>query len=178
MIVFFARIIASLNANRRPGEVAAALAMAVLLALLPGGNLLWVVLFVLAAVVKLNLGIFLVALLLLTPLAPLADGLLDRVGWWLLTLPALAAPFGALESTAVGALLRFNDTLVAGGLVVGLGAWLPVFVLGRLLIVVYRKQIQPRIAKSRIVQAFQRIPIVSRLSGLVRHFTRIYEAVG
>jgi uncharacterized protein (TIGR03546 family) len=73
LVTWIARIIASLNANQRPGEIAAGAAMGLLLALVPTGNLLWVALFVLTAFLKLNLGIELLVLVVLRPFAPLAD---------------------------------------------------------------------------------------------------------
>jgi hypothetical protein len=53
MIRGIAYLVVALNANTRPGEIAAGAACGVLLALIPGGNLLWIVLGLLRLVVPL-----------------------------------------------------------------------------------------------------------------------------
>lgn len=177
LVTILARLIAALNANRRPGEVAAGIATGVLLALVPAGNLLWVLLFVISAVVRLNLGIELVTVLVLSPLAPLADPLLHRIGIAILANPAWEATFTAIYQLPLMPLTRFNNTVVLGALLAGIVLWVPAFLLGRLLVVFYRRTLHPRIANSKIVKAFERIPIVSKITGAVRKLTRIYEAV-
>ena len=69
-----------LNANTRPGEIAAGAAFGLLLALLPGGNLLWFALFVLTFFLKLNMAMQFVVLGLLRLIAPLVDPALDSPG--------------------------------------------------------------------------------------------------
>lgn len=177
IITIIARFIAALNANRRPGEVAAGIAMGVLLALIPAGNLLWVALLIVSALLRLNLGIEIVTMLLLSPLAHLADPLLHRIGLTVLTSPNLQALFSSAYRLPLMPFTRFNNTVVLGGLLAGLALWIPVFFLGRVLVGVYRTKIHPAIANSKIVKAFEKIPIVSKIAGLVRKFSRVYGAV-
>jgi uncharacterized protein (TIGR03546 family) len=178
LITWIARIIASLNANQRPGEIAAGAAMGVLLALLPAGNLLWIALFVLTVFLKLNLGIELLVLVVLRPVAPLADPLLHQVGVAILTNGGLESLFTAVYNLPLLPFTRFNNTVVMGALAAGLALWIPVFFLARVLVRVYRSHIHPRLAESRIVKAFQRIPIVSRILAISRRFQKIYSVVG
>ncbi len=65
MIKGIARLIVALNANTRPGEIAAGAAFGLLLALVPGGNLLWSVLFILTFFLKINMAMELLLLGLL-----------------------------------------------------------------------------------------------------------------
>lgn len=178
IISLIARLIASLNANNRPGEVAAGVATGALLAMLPSGNLLWAALFVLAALVKLNLAIAIGVLVVASPFAPFGDQLFHSVGIAILRHSPLQDLFEALYALPLVPLTRFNNSIVMGSLVVGIAAWIPLFVVARQLTLLYRRSIHPRIAQSRIVRAFQRIPIVSRISGLVRRFSSVYRAVG
>lgn len=177
IITWIARIIASLNANRRAGEIAAGVAMGVLLALMPGMNLLWLVIFLATVFLKLNLGVELLILAVLKPLAPLADPWLHSLGLTLLTMGGLQEFFTALYNVPLLPFSRFNNTVVMGALVAGILAWVPLFLLTRVVVRIYRKRIHPRLAESKVVQAFQRIPIVSKLINLTRRFQRIYAAV-
>ena len=88
-----AKIVAGLYSNRRPGEVGAAVATAVLLTIIPGGNLLWFMLLFVVFLVRINHAVTLVLLALLAPLSSLLDPLLHGIGHAVLTHPSLAHPF-------------------------------------------------------------------------------------
>jgi uncharacterized protein (TIGR03546 family) len=173
LITWIAKLIAGLNANRRAGEIAAGVSMGVLLALIPGANLLWLLIFVLTVFLKLNLGIELLVLAILKPIAPLGDPLLHTLG----VSEELFGLFTSLYNVPLLPFTRFNNTVVMGGVVAGLLLWLPIFFLSRVLVRVYRKRIHPRLAESKIVKAFQRVPIVSKLIAITRRFQRVYAAV-
>ena len=178
VINWIAKLIAGLVANRRPGEVGAGIAFGLLLALLPPGNLLWPVVLVLTLFLKLNLGAELAALGIFRLLVPVADPLLDELGFRILTSPALRATWAALYDVPLLPFTRFNNSLVMGGLVAGLALWVPVFFLARVGVVAFRTHVQPKIAESRIVKAFTRIPLVSKFSQAFRRFRGAYAAFG
>ncbi|MFW5826853.1 MAG: TIGR03546 family protein [Alkalispirochaeta sp.] len=177
IITWIARLIASLNANRRPGEIAAGIAMGVWLALLPAANLLWVTLFVITVFLKLNLAIELLILAVLSPVAALADGQLHLIGSAILTAEALEGFFTTLYNIPVVPFSRFNNTVVMGAFMAGAALWIPVFLIARVLVRVYRRSIHPRLAESRMVKAIHRIPGVSRLISLTKRFQNVYSVV-
>jgi uncharacterized protein (TIGR03546 family) len=168
VIRWIATIVVAINANSRAGEVAAGIAFALLLALIPGGNLLWGVLFLLTFLLKINLAAELLFLALLRLLVPLADGPLDRLGYLVLSLPPLRPVFTALYNLPVVPLTRFNNTLVMGGLVAGLVLWLPLFFVFRALVFLYRLRLRDRLAGSRLVRAFRRVPLVAAIAAAAR----------
>ena len=176
IVTWIARLIAGLNANRRPGEIAAGIATGVLLALMPAGNLLWVAILLLTVFTAINLGIQLLVVALLSGPAALLDPLLHRLGLAVLTNDALSGLFNAVYQVPLVPFTRFKNTVVMGGLVAGVILWVPMFFLGRVLVRVYRGVIHPRIAESRAVKDFQRIPLVSRITALVRRFQGVYSA--
>lgn len=178
VINWIAKLVAGLIANRRPGEVAAGIAFGLLLALVPAGNLLWIGLFVVTFFLKLNLGAELAALGVLRLVVPTADPLLDQIGFAVLNAPELDTLWRALAEIPLVAFTRFNNSIVMGGLVAGVALWLPVFFLSRAGVVVFRARIQPRIAESRIVKAFTRIPLVSKFGQALRRFRGAYAAFG
>lgn len=178
MIVgWIAKIIAGLYSNRRPGEVSAAISTAVLLTLIPASNVLWFSLLAVMFLLRLNHAIALVFIAILTPFSALADPLLHRIGHAILTLPALHDLFTSLYNLPLMPFTRFNNTLVMGGLIAGLILWLPLFVIGRVLVLQVRLHIIPAAAASRPVKALTRIPLVSRLIGATRHWVSVYQAL-
>jgi uncharacterized protein (TIGR03546 family) len=178
VINWIAKVIAGLIANRRPGEVAAGVAFGLLLALIPPGNLLWPLILILTFFLKLNLGAELAALGVFRLLVPLADPLLDEIGYRVLTAQALRPVLASVYDVPLLPFTRFNNTIVMGGLVAGLVLWVPIFLLSRVGIVLFRTHLQPRIAESRIVKAFTRIPLVSKLAEALKRFRGAYAAFG
>jgi len=168
MIKTIARLVVALNANTRPSEIAAGAALGFLLALVPGGNLLWIGLFIVTFFLKINPATQFFMMGLARLLVPLADPALDRLGWAVLTAPVLQGPFTALARLPVVGWTRFSDTVVMGGLLAGLALWVPVFLLFLLLVRVYRRTLRERIAGSRLGRAVARVPIFSAIGKAIR----------
>ncbi|MFN2312074.1 MAG: TIGR03546 family protein [Spirochaetia bacterium] len=168
IVLGLGRAVAALAANRKPGEIAAAVAFAFILGLMPGGNAVWFGLLALTFFLKLNLGIE----LLLIPLFSLAvtalDPYIDQIGYVVLTHEALYPVFAAWYNTALIPLTGYNDTLIAGGLVLGILAWPVMYTLSRILVTAYRKHLHERIAHHPAVKAFTKLPIVGKITNTVR----------
>jgi len=176
-VKWMVRALAALNSNARKGQVAAAMACGVLLALVPSGNLAWMVLFFLTFFFKLHYGMQMLTLAVLKLAAPLLAPALDALGWAILNAPALEPAFTALSSVPVAPLTRFNNTLVMGGLVAGLVLWLPLFFGFRALVAGYRSRFAPRVKASRLYKAFMKLPLVTKISGALASVSRLGEAL-
>lgn len=124
MVKLVAKIILLLNSNSSGNQIAAGMASGLLLALLPAGNLLWLLLFFLFFCTKAHYGMLVLSLALFKSVAPLAWSGLDWIGWSILTMPALEGMFTALYNAPIAPLTRFNDSIVMGGLAAGSILWL------------------------------------------------------
>jgi uncharacterized protein (TIGR03546 family) len=144
MISFIAKILVSLNSNSRPGELSSGIAFGFCLALIPGGNLLWILIFMIAFLIKHHLGAMLLSLLLFKPLASLMDPLLNSTGEFILTLDSLGGFFTSLYNLPVLPWFHFNNTIVMGSLIWSILLWLPLFLLFRILVVIYRNKVASR----------------------------------
>jgi uncharacterized protein (TIGR03546 family) len=167
-VKWIATLVVAINANNRAGEVAAGVSFALLIALIPSGNLLWFCLFLITFFLKINLGAELLFLALFKLLAPLADGLLHRLGLLVLNLPFLRELFSGAYNLPLLPLSRFNNTVVMGGLVAGIVLWVPVFLLFRQLVILYRRTLRDRIAGSRLVKALRRVPLIATIGNAAR----------
>lgn len=167
-VKWIATLIVAINANNRTGEVAAGVSCALLLALIPSGNLLWFCLFLITFFLKINLGAELLFLALFKLLVPLADGLLHRLGLLVLSQASLSRFFTGAYNLPLLPLSRFNNTVVMGGLIAGIVLWVPVFLLFRRLVVLYRRGLRERIAGSRLVKALRRVPLIATIGNAVR----------
>lgn len=167
MIGLIAKLIVTLNSNSRPGEMASAIAFGFLLALIPGGNLLWIFIFVLAFFLKHNMGSFLLSLMIFRLITPFFDSLLDALGGNILEVSSLNGLYTSLYNLPLFSYTNFNNTLVMGAFVSGFVLWVPLFLLFKSLIKMYRKKLAPNIAENKIIKALKRIPLFSKISKAV-----------
>lgn len=170
-----AKLIAALNANRREGEIAGAVVLGLALALVPVGNLVWVVLFLVTFTIKVNLGIALLVFGVFTPVALLVDPLLDQAGYALLTADAAYNFLAASYNAPLGPVLGFHNTSVAGALLVSVVIAAPVYLVSKMLVRYYRNTVRQKIAESRVVQWYQKLPLAALIRKLVERGKNMYE---
>ncbi len=164
MIKTLARVLVALNTNVRKEYIASGFAWGLLLALVPAGNLAWILLFFISFFLKNNQAFQLLTIALLKIVLPLAAPLLDALGYAILTAGALQGALTALYNLPIAPLTRFNNTLVIGGLVAGLVLWLPAFLAIRAAVPAYRNKLAPRIIGSKAYKAVLRLPLISSLA--------------
>ena len=169
-----AKLIVALNSNTKPGAVAAAVSTALLLALIPSINLIWPVLFIISLIARLNWGFEFIFIALFKLLVPLIDPFLEPFGWKLLQSGFVSGLVYRVNEIPGLIYLGLNDSLMIGGLVAGVIAWIPVFFLSRLMIVLFRKKLSPLIARSKFIAAVKRAPILGKLIFTVKQFSEIY----
>lgn len=168
MISFISKILVALNSNSRPGELSSGIAFGFCLALIPKGNLLWVTIFCIAFLLKHNLAAMLLSLILFPPLAALLDPILNSTGHFILTLPALQDIFTKLYNLPILPWLKFNNTIVIGSIIWSLILWVPLFIVFRILVILYRKKVASRLAESKFIKGLKKIPFVSKISSAYR----------
>ena len=173
MISFIAKLLVALNNNSRPSELASGIAFGFWLALLPGGNLMWIALFIIAFLLKHNLAALLLSLGLFRLITPLADPLLDKLGGLILEQPGLTDFFTGLYNTPLLPYTDFNNTVVMGGYLAGAVCWIPVFILFLQIVKIYRKSIAPKIAESKVIKGLGKVPFLSKLTAAVRKISAV-----
>jgi uncharacterized membrane protein len=64
-----------------------------------------------------------------------------------------------------------------GGLIAGIVLWLPVFLLFRRLVILYRRRLRERIADSRLVKTLRRVPLIATIGNAVRKIGGVVMSV-
>lgn len=162
-----------LNSNKNEGEIAAGFSFGIMLALIPGGNLLWVGLFVIGFFTRLNLLTAFVTMGLGKLLAVLIDPFLDSAGFYILNIKALGGIFTWLYNLPIVPYTAFNNSVVMGGFVVSIILAVPLFILFKKVIVLYREKVRDRIKNSRFGKYVLKLPVVGKLSGLVSRYNTL-----
>jgi uncharacterized protein (TIGR03546 family) len=175
IIKWIINLLKVLNSNQNPAELAAGIAFAFLLALVPADNLLWYVLLIITFFLRVHMGTQLIFLAIFKLIAPVFDAVLHPLGYAILTIPSLQGFFTKLYNTPLVPFTKFNNTIVMGGLVAGVVLWVPLFILFLVLVKMYRDKLMAAIQNSKIVKGFMNLPLISMLvkgagkaSGLVK----------
>lgn len=160
MFPYLKKLLLALNSNAHPGDIAHAVSCALLLAFVPKGNLLWPFLFFLMVFMRMNKGAFFLAFVLFSFAVPFADSVSEGLGYTILSVKAFHPAFAAMYDVPFVGLTRFNNTMVAGSLALGLIAYAPAYFLARSFVTFWRSKLQPIVVKSRIYKAFCGFPLV------------------
>ena len=178
MIQSIAKLIVALNSNLGKKQIAAGFSWGLLLGLIPAGNVFWVVLFIVSFFFKHHHASKLLVIAIFKLVSGVFAPFVDIVGWEVLHIEALQPLFTSLYNMPFVPFTRFNNTLVAGGLVSGLVLWLPVFILVTLFIPLYRNTLAPKIKENKLVKSIQGIPIVTVLRKAVASVLEVKDRIG
>ena len=162
-----------LNSNKNEGEIAAGFSFGIMLAIVPGGNLLWIGLFIIGFFTRLNLLTAFVTMGLGKLLTVFIDPLLDSAGFYILNIKALKGFFTMLYNLPLVPYTAFNNSIVMGGLVVSVILAVPLWIVSRKLIVLYRKNVRDRIKNSRFGKFIMKLPLAGKLSGLISKYNTL-----
>jgi uncharacterized protein (TIGR03546 family) len=154
-----AKLLAALNGNVKKSQIAAGFAWGLLLGLIPIGSFFWIVVFIISFFFSHNHSSKIFSMALLKLLSPAIAPAVDALGWQILHIEALLPLFTRMYNMPFVPFTKFNNTLVAGGLVGGAVLWLPSFVIFMLLIPLYRNRLAPKIRESKIVKKILQSPL-------------------
>lgn len=161
IVSWIAKVFVAINSNKKTSQIALAVSFAFILSLIPKGNLLWISLFVLTFFLKINQAVEMVFIIVFSLISQFLDGFLDRIGYAILTIPHLESFFTKLFNNSFFYLTRYYNSLVIGGLIVGLiFAW-PIYILSKYLIDTYRDKVREKVANNKFVRAFMKQPLIA-----------------
>jgi len=149
------QFISGLTSDTDPGQIGWGIALGFLIGLLPKATLTAQLLLVLLMALRINIPMALITILLVTFVNPLMDKLTDPVGYYLLTSPALYPLWTKLYNTPVLPWTGFNNTVLTGGLVVGLVLMFPVYLVGRRFGVFYNDKFRDKLMNSKLVKGLK-----------------------
>jgi uncharacterized protein (TIGR03546 family) len=165
------RVVQALVAHDASNQLAAGVALGMVLGLVPKGNLIAVSLFVLLFSLRVNAGIGLVAAFAFSWVGPALDPFADKAGSYFLSAGALQPTYAALFHMPLGPWFEFNNTVVVGLLAIGLWAAYPVYWVSYLAFEWNRKRAhEAAAARCRVIDPFHvdesvvRDPVVRRVA--------------
>jgi len=120
-----------LLSNSAPGQLAAGVAIGMMIGLVPKGNLIALSLCVLLFSLRFNKGIALLVAVAVSFVGPMADQFTHRLGLMVLSAPSLQSAYASIFNMPLGPWMGIDNTVVVGSLVLGAYQAYPVFWLTR-----------------------------------------------
>lgn len=164
MFAYIVKLLKAINANSKPAEIANAVCVGLILGFVPKTNVLWYILAVFFLFVRMNKSAYVLMILLGSLIAPTFDLYFDKVGYTVLTFQPFESFFSTLIDVPFVIFTKINNTVVCGSFVIGLLAYIPLFIIVILFIKLWRSKLSPAINSSPLIKAFYKIPLVDKLS--------------
>ena len=172
MLLLFAKFIAAFSAYGKAGQIGFAMAMGLVLALVPGGTVIWFILFIPMMLVRINQAAMLGTMGVFRLMANLYDPLTERLGYAVLTMDFMEPIMSRVLAVPLLAWFRLDDSFVFGGTlagILGLPLWILIFTL---VVLLYRRYMAGAV-KSFFGKIGAGVPILGKLSKAVGAARRV-----
>lgn len=156
-------LLKSLNSNSKPSQIANSFCLGLLLGLMPKTNLLWYMLMIFFAFVRINKAGYWLWMLIGSLLGSLFDPMFDTIGYAVLTWSPLENFFDWWINVPFLAFTKLNNTIVCGSLVFSLICYIPLFALFIGFLKIWRKTIAPAFINSKMLKTLYQIPALANL---------------
>lgn len=163
-----AKLLKALSSNRDPGAIACAFACGIVLGLMPKDNALWYILFIFIFFMRIQRGAFTIALIIGSLIAPSLDPLFHQVGYAILTRKDMQATYARILNIPFVSFTRLNNTVTMGSFACGIAAYIPLYVLSRIFVFVWRRYIGNLVRKIKFLQMIKQIPLVEKISAAIQ----------
>ncbi|MGC8867043.1 MAG: TIGR03546 family protein [Elusimicrobiales bacterium] len=138
--------------EKSPGAIGAAAAFGFILGIIPKNNLTAHLLFILAFVFKTNIPFFFISTIFFSSISFLVDKITDPVGYCILTSNWLYPLFRQLYNTVIIPWTDFNNTVVIGGVFLGLIVFYPIYYFFKKIAERYLLDLGKKISQMRVIR--------------------------
>lgn len=163
MLKYLVNLLKAFNANVKPSQIANSFCIGLILGFMPKNNLLWYILLVFFAFVRINKPGYFIMMIVGSCLAPLADSLFDKIGYAVLTFSPFENFYAWLLDVPFVGFTRFNNTIVCGSLISGIICYIPLYILMYFIIKAWRKWIAPKFNDSKLLKTIYKIPLLGKI---------------
>jgi uncharacterized protein (TIGR03546 family) len=152
MLTQFLKFFKALNSDAGPWQLAFAVGLALIIGLTPLWSVHNLLVILLACILRVHFGTFLVFWVVFSGFAYLLDPAFDAWGYAWLTSPELSATWTSLYQIDWWQVAKFNHTITLASVVVSLLLFLPAVFLMRFGVVHYRARLMPWANRLKLVQ--------------------------
>ncbi len=156
IIKFISKLIKILRSAASPGQIAGGFVLGMILGLTPLWKLHNVVTVILLIILNVNISTALFGFAVFSGIAYLLDPFFHSLGFYLLVdVKSLWSIWAAFYNMPIIALTHFNNTVVMGSLASSLALVVPVFMVSKKGVIVYREKLDSKLQKTKFMQALK-----------------------
>lgn len=168
LLKYIAKLLKALASEASPNQLAGGFVLGMIIGLTPVFSLHNLLVLVLILVIKVNIGMALLSFLIFSGVAFLADPLFHSFGVSLLENEGMQATWTSMYNNEWWAMSRFYNTVVLGSFVSAITLTIPMFFLFKVFVKQYRKHINERVQKWKLVKWFKGTKLYSIYSTVSR----------
>lgn len=155
ILKYVAKLLKALSSEASPGQIAGGFVLGMIIGLTPFFSFHNLIIAVLIIVLKVNFGMAILAFLIFSGIAYLADPVFHNFGTWLLENESYQSLWISMYDNECWAMTRFYNTVVIGSFISALILSVPMFPGVIVFVKQYRKHIHERIQKWKVVKALK-----------------------
>ncbi len=155
ILKYIAKLLKALSSEASPNQLAGGFVLGMIIGLTPVMSIHNLFIVVLIIVLKVNIGMAILAFLVFSGIAYLADPLFHSFGIWILELEGMQETWTNMYNNELWAITKFYNTVVIGSFISALILCVPMFPLTKVGIVQYRKHIHEKVMKTKVVKALK-----------------------
>ncbi len=152
MLNMLMKLIKALNSHASPWQLAFAIAFGLIVGLSPLYSLHNLLILLLVFFFRVNISTFFLSVMFFTGIAYLIDTTAIKLGEYLLSNPDYTPLWTELYQSSLWQLSHFNHTLTLGSLLIALALFLPVLLLSKQLIELYRHRFMAWFGRLKVVE--------------------------
>lgn len=155
ILKYVAKLLKALSSEASPNQLAGGFILGMIIGLTPVVSVHNLVILVLIIILKVNIGMAILAFLIFSGIAYLADPLFHSFGIWILENDGLQDTWTSMYNNELWAITKFYNTVVIGSFISALVLCIPMFPLTRIGVIQYRKHIHEKVMKTKFAKALK-----------------------
>lgn len=155
ILKYIAKLLKALSSEASPNQLAGGFILGMIIGLTPVMSVHNLVILVLIIILKVNIGMAILAFLIFSGIAYLADPLFHSFGIWILENDGLQDTWTSMYNNELWAITKFYNTVVIGSFTSALVLCVPMFPLTKVGVVQYRKHIHEKVMKTKFAKALK-----------------------
>ena len=168
ILKYIAKLLKALSSEASPNQLAGGFVLGMIIGLTPVASLHNLVILILVIILKVNIGMVILAFLVFSGIAYLADPLFHSFGIWMLENESMQNTWTSMYNNELWAITKFNNTVVLGSFVMAVLLCVPMFPLTKIGVKQYRTHIHERVMKTKFVKALKGTKFYSIYQTVVR----------
>ncbi|MEQ9091762.1 MAG: TIGR03546 family protein [Balneola sp.] len=155
ILKYVAKLLKALSSEASPNQLAGGFILGMIIGLTPVLSVHNLVILVLIIILKVNIGMAILAFLIFSGIAYLADPLFHSFGIWILENDGLQDTWTSMYNNELWAITKFYNTVVIGSFISALVLCIPMFPLTKTGVIQYRKHIHEKVMKTKFAKALK-----------------------